>query len=150
MYRSVLIPLDGSTESEGVFGQIRGELASDGEVMLLRVIPPARAHVVGGYRVPGSQREEGARFNARVYLTGVMRWLKGDLERWRCEVVISDSVSQGVVDFAQREGVDLIAMYTHDRKGLARLVQGGIARDVQRKAAIDVKVFKPQGLAQVT
>ena len=35
MYRKVLIPLDGSKESEGVFVLVRGELAPDGEVVLL-------------------------------------------------------------------------------------------------------------------
>ena len=42
MYRRILIPLDGSKESEGVFALIRGELAPDGEVVLLQVIPPAK------------------------------------------------------------------------------------------------------------
>jgi nucleotide-binding universal stress UspA family protein len=45
--------------------------------------------------------------------------------------------------------VDLIAMYTHDRKGIARLIKGSIASDVSKIAPIEVKVFKPRELASV-
>jgi hypothetical protein len=37
-------------------------------------------------------------------------------------------------------------MYTHDRKGLAKLIKGSIAEKVQRRAPIEVKVFRPQEL----
>ena len=45
-----------------------------------------------------------------------------------------------------REGVDLIGMYTHDRKGLAKLIRGSIAEKVQRRAPIKVQVFRPREL----
>ena len=38
-------------------------------------------------------------------------------------------------------------MYTHDRKGLDRLVNGSVAREVQRIASTEVKVFTPSELA---
>ena len=46
MYRRILIRLDGCKESEGVVDLIRGELAPDGEVVLLQVISPAKTQVV--------------------------------------------------------------------------------------------------------
>ncbi len=63
---------------------------------------------------------------------------------------MADSVSRGIADFAKSEGVDSIAMYTHDRKGIAAMIMRSIAKDVQRSAPIGVKVFKPQELAAVT
>ena len=75
--------------------------------------------------------------------------LNGDPTRWHREVVVAESVSEGIVDFARKEEVDLIAMYTHDRKGIARLIKGSIARDVSKRAPIEVKVFKPRELASV-
>jgi len=50
---------------------------------------------------------------------------------------------------AAQEKADLIAMYTHDRKGLARLVKGSIAAKVERGAPTEVRVFKPTELADV-
>jgi nucleotide-binding universal stress UspA family protein len=56
------------------------------------------------------------------------------------------SVPEGIASFADREGVEVIVMYTHDRKGLAKLIKGSIAEKVQRRAPIEVKVFRPQEL----
>ena len=92
----------------------------------------------------GSQREEVERSKAETYLRGVLRELdsQGDPTRRRGEVVVAESVCQGIVDFARKEEVDLIAMYTHDRKG-------SIASDVSKRAPIEVKVIKPRELASV-
>ena len=130
---------------------IREELAPDGEVVLLQVIPPAKTQVVGGQVLLGSQREEVERSKSETYLRGVLRELdrNGDPARRRAEVAVAESVCQGIVDFAREEEVDLIAMYTHDRKGIARLIKGSIASDVSKRAPIEVKVFKPRELASV-
>lgn len=45
-----------------------------------------------------------------------------------------------------REGVDLIGMYTHDRKGLVNLIRGSMADKVHRRPAIEVQVFRPREL----
>ena len=65
---------------------------------------------------------------------------------WRFEVAESDSVAEKIVETAAREQVDLIAMYTHDRKGLAKLSKGNIAEQVQERATTEVQVFSPRGL----
>jgi nucleotide-binding universal stress UspA family protein len=69
---------------------------------------------------------------------------------WHCEAVVSRSVAEGITNYAIQEGVDLIAMYTHDRKGLARLIRGSIAAQVQRNSPIEVRVFRPRELAATT
>ena len=51
--------------------------------------------------------------------------------------------------FARGEEVNLIAMYTHDRKGLAKLMKGSIAEKVQKKAATEVQIFMPSELVAV-
>ncbi len=50
---------------------------------------------------------------------------------------------------AAREGVDLIAMYTHDRKGLVRLIKGSIAAQVERASSTEVRVFRLREFAEV-
>jgi nucleotide-binding universal stress UspA family protein len=42
-------------------------------------------------------------------------------------------VADGIVDFARREEVDLIAMYTYDRKGLSKLIKGSVAEKVRNR-----------------
>ena len=144
MYQKVLAPLDGSKESEGVLSRFKQELAPDGEVILLMVIPPRKTQALGGgHVILGSQREEAERAYALNYLRHAARQEGEAPGQWRCEVIIAGSVGAGIVDFATWEGADLIAMYTHDRKGLARLFKGSIASDVQRTATTEVRLFTP-------
>lgn len=150
MYRKVLIPLDRSKEAEGVLSLVRSDIAADGEVVLLHVLKPFRTQTIGNQVLLGSQMEEAERAKALSYLQSVAGQMADFPGQRRCEVTIADSVAQGILDVARRESVDLIAMYTHDRKGIARLIKGSIARDVQRKAPIEVKVFKPRELAVVS
>ena len=141
MYDRILLPLDGSRESEEVLNLVRGEVTPEGELILLQVIPPAKTQHVGGHIILGSQQEDTDRHEANGYLRTVVRLHGGDPRRWRCEVAVSDSVAEGIAAIAGREQVDLIAMYTHDRNLLARHVKKSVARDVQRQASTEVRVF---------
>ena len=141
MYERVLIPLDGSKEAEEVFPLVRDEIVAQGEVILLQVIPPARTQMVGGHIILGSQQEETDRSEAMDYLRAAVRQHSWDAGQWRYAVEVDNSVADGIVRLAGREKVDLIAMYTHDRRLLARHVKRSVAREVQRRAGAEVKVF---------
>ena len=54
------------------------------------------------------------------------------------------------MNLAARERVDFIAMYTHDRRLLARHVKRSIAGEVQRKASTQVRVFGTRELEGYT
>ena len=58
MYKRILIPLDGTQEAESVVPVVKDELAPDGEIILVQVIPPAKTQIVGGQTLLGSQRDE--------------------------------------------------------------------------------------------
>jgi nucleotide-binding universal stress UspA family protein len=146
MYRKVLIPLDGSREAEMVIPKIQPELAEDGEVILLKIIPPLKGETLGQITVTSAEREEAERVKAIDYLREVMQRFEGSPGQCRFEALVRKSVPEGIANFAGQEGVEVIAMYTHDRKGLAKLIKGSIAEKVQRRAPIEVKVFRPQEL----
>jgi nucleotide-binding universal stress UspA family protein len=146
MYRKILIPLDGSKEAEMVIPKIQPELAEDSEVILLKIIPPLKGETLGQLTVTSSEREEAERVKAIDYLREVMQRVEGSPSQWHCEAIVRKSVPEGIANFADQEGVEVIAMYTHDRKGLAKLIKGSIAEKVQRRAPIEVKVFRPQEL----
>ena len=83
------------------------------------------------------------------YLRAIIHRLGAWADQFRCEVVVSKSVAEGITGVAAQEKADLIPMYTHDRKGLAGLVKGSIAAKVERGAPTEVRVFKPTELADV-
>ncbi len=149
MYGKVLIPLDGSKEAEEVFPLVKEEIERDGEVILLQVIPPARTQMVGGHIILGSQQEDSDRHEAVDYLRAVARQQSWDAGNWRCEVEVDNSVAEGIVRLARRAGADLIAMYTHDRRLLARHIKRSIAREVQRRAETEVRVFGTRELSEM-
>ena len=148
MYRKILVPLDGSIkEVEGILTRAQSVISPEGEGILLHVVPPEGAAVQGLYVKPAAQQEKERRSKAMGYLkyfAGSMNQPKGN---WRCEVVVSKSEEQGILDFAAQEQVDLIAMYTHSRKGLAKLIKGSVSEHVQAEATAEVMLIRPRDLA---
>ena len=147
MYQNVLVPLDRSVESEGVLDVIPDLVASDGQATLLSVIPPGRTRSLGELVVLGTQQEEEDRARAMVYLNRIANRLRESSVEANTAVVVHDSVASAIVAYANRNSVDLISMFTHDRRGLAKLVKGSVAREVERRAVMPVRVFRPEDLA---
>jgi nucleotide-binding universal stress UspA family protein len=145
MYEKVLVPLDGSDESENVLDWIRRRLEPYRELILLQAIPPGGASTFGEGFLPIGQVEAHERFMAMTYL-GKVRQSWRTSGKWRCEVTHAKSTFQGIVDFAEAEKVDLIAMYTHDRKGLAGIMKRSVAREVERATSMEVRVFSEADL----
>ncbi len=148
MARKVLIPLDGSSESEEVIPLVKDELTDDDELLLIQVIPPGRTQTVGAHVILGSQVEEGDRAQARRYLQDVMRRESDGSGVWSSEVVVSNSVAEGITLAASQQSADMIAMYTHDRNLLGRMIKGSIAREVQRTASTEVRILGPRQISE--
>ena len=165
MYRKILVPLDRSPESEGVLPLVGELLEPDGELILLNIVDPAKTQEkpmdylgqVAGQQGDLLSRCRAARHWARTPLArgslspmdylGQVACQLGDLaNRSRCEVLRSDRVAEGIAAFAVREKADLVLMFTHDRKGLAKMVRGSIAEKVQQLAPTEVRTVKPKEL----
>jgi len=78
-----------------------------------------------------------------AYLEGVAR----SLREKGLEVQLATmrgTPSEAIVRYAQGNGIDLIAMATHRRSGIGRLVFGSVADFVLRELGIPMLVVKPQ------
>ena len=148
MYQNVLVPLDRSAESEGVLDVVPKLVNEGGTATLLTVIPPGRTRSMGELVILGSQQEEEDRSRALAYLNRISGRLKESSVQATTAVVVNDSVPAAIVSYANRNSVDLISMFTHDRRGLARLVKGSVAREVERRAVMPVRVFRPEDLGE--
>jgi nucleotide-binding universal stress UspA family protein len=134
--RIILVPLDGSPGSEAVVPAVR-ELARvrGATVRLLRVVAPATSVRAEGDRVVAYADQESARIaeEARAYFKRVRRDLVG--------VTVQEAVRFGepaaeIVEEAEAVGADLIALATHRRHGLGRLLKGSVARRLERATTI--------------
>ncbi len=139
MYKRALIPLDGSPVAETVIPfilEIAGPL--DMEVVLLRVVQPTPPVVIEGSRHVEVEDVEARRTDAQEYLAPIAVELRG--KGVRVETQVRRGIpAEEIVAAAREAGADLIAMSTHGRGGLGRLVFGSVAQAVLRHA--DVPVF---------
>jgi nucleotide-binding universal stress UspA family protein len=148
VYRKILVPLDGSITQSGKAIEAALELLHpEGEGILLRVVPPGGSSPVSLRYVSASHAEREERSLAKGYLDYFANQLN-DISGggWRSEVIVSKSVAQGIADFAVQEQVDLIAMYTHDRRGLAKFMKGSITEAVKARANTEVRAIRPREL----
>lgn len=142
MFKRILVPLDGSPLSEAILPQVAGLTHALGaEVTLLRV---GLAHAFPGVD-PAFLVEEEVRVmqEAEDYLATVA-------ERFaREDMIVRTAVRYGqpaaeIIDHVAFEGADLVAMSTHGRSALTRLVMGSVAEEVVRNARVPVLLLRPQ------
>ena len=151
MYQKVLVPLDGCSESELVFDKFKDDISPDAEMILLYVVPPSRTPTLSENAQSGCELQDETAFacaEAALYLENVIDRLGADPRKYRWQVLVDGSVCHGIVEFAKREDVDLVAMELSNRKGLARLIKRSISGDVWR-TPVDVKAFGPGGLKYI-
>jgi nucleotide-binding universal stress UspA family protein len=138
MYKRVLVPLDGSPMAESIIPfliQIARPL--DMSLDLVHVLEPMAAIVADGHPVVVEDVQTRAR-DAEEYLAPLAAMLRAR------GIETSWSVRRGPADreilaAARDDDADLIAMSTHGRSGLGRLLFGSVAEQVLRRA--DVPVF---------
>lgn len=148
MYKRALIPLDGSPEAEAIIPfvlEIAGPL--DMSVVLLRVLEPITPSVVEGTRQVTVDDVEGRTRDAEEYLAPVAIALRGRGIDAR-PIVRRGNPAAEIVTAARAEKADMIAMTTHGRSGLGRLLFGSVAEAVLRGAEVPVFLMR-QTAAQV-
>lgn len=149
MYHKILVPVEDSEDSRNVVKALSGLVAEGGEAILLHVIPPERTRETGGFKVLGTQIEEEARARAMVHLNRLSSELSEASIKSTSAVVVSKSVAEVIGEYATKEGVDLITMYTHGRTGIAKLLKGSVTADVKKRVSVEVQAFVSAELAEL-
>ena len=130
MYKRAMVPLDGSSVAEAIIPfilDIAGPL--DMEVVLLRVVEPIAPMVIEGSRHVEVEDVEARRTDAEEYLAPVAVELRNKGVRVESRVRRGNTTEE-IVAAARETGADLIAMSTHGRGGLGRLMFGSVAQAV--------------------
>lgn len=148
MYRKILVPLDGSELAELVLPHVETLARSmDAKVLLFRVPIYAYegANAVASFHglavspLPDERAEaikEANDYLERVKQALISRGLRV------LSVLREGNPSESIVEFAQEEGVDLIAMSTHGRTGLRRVIFGSVAEEVLHKTTKPVLLIR--------
>lgn len=165
MFERILVPLDGSELAEAVLPYVE-DIARrrETELILLRVVPvPQDATIASIFQpsmsLPGTaddevlarhpiyreQEIESLRSETERSLARAKERLGQVVSKVRVEVTIGRPARK-IVDFAEREEVDLIVISSHGRTGFGRWVFGGVADRVLRATTIPVLLIRPPGI----
>jgi nucleotide-binding universal stress UspA family protein len=135
MYKRILVPLDGSKRAEAILPHVE-QLAQryGARVIFFRVVEPPPVTVprrqpdLNLYR----QEVESLTEKAKAYLKAIV----GEFDQLgidaRMELSQGDVV-EAIIDAAARNEVDLIAMTSHGRSGLAQVFYGSVAAGVLQR-----------------
>lgn len=136
MNRNILVALDGSPESESILPEIQRISTLKDNVHFLHVVP-AFHEPVG----LDPQQEIGLQAQALDYLESAReRWMPGQPG---LNLVDRGEPAQGILRSALERNIHLIAMATHGRRGLGRLLLGSVAAKVVAGAQLPVLVVRP-------
>jgi nucleotide-binding universal stress UspA family protein len=127
MARAILIPLDGSPESEAILPEAARVLHEKGQVHLLTLLSTRSA-------------EEGAEYLGKIRRTYFPR-------RAGMDIVRNGQPADGILRAALEKNIDLIAMTTHARRELRRRFWGSVAAEVVKKAQLPVLLTRPDSPA---
>jgi nucleotide-binding universal stress UspA family protein len=138
MLERILVPLDGSQLAEAVLGQVDRLLRfKEARVILFRAVPiPMQAGFEGAPFVFQDEKDE-----ADHYISSMAGELRAQGIRARGLVQVGGAAS-GILEVARQHSVTLIAMATHGRTGLSRLVVGSVTEQVLRDSETPVLVLR--------
>ena len=166
--RNVLIPLDGSDFSRQIVKVVRNFFEPDDvDLILFRaafppVLPSESSPAdifAGGMPLTGSYEvynraldstyaaldQEREQFRAQLAeeLAPDVQRLRDAGYSVRCQVEYGEP-AQCIVDYVVDTHVDMVAMATHGRGGLGRLVMGSVAERVLRSVSVPVLLMRPE------
>lgn len=130
MFESILVPLDGSDLSDLILAAIRPLLGEGVRVELVTLVPD------------GGDEEQLLRLDeARRHLVALSETFPDGVEvGYRVQV---GEAKDGILEQIQELEPALVAMATHGRSGVARLVRGSVAEHVLRRCPCPLLLWNP-------
>ena len=142
VYRSILIPLDGSVLAEralAVAASLAARMQSD-----LHIVHVQRERIVDEIPTYGLSGE-AAHAAAEQYVHATADRLRANQGGNVSGTVLEGSASSAVVGHAESVGADLIVMSSHGRTGASRFWLGSVADAVMRAAKVPVLMVRGGG-----
>src|SRR5438874_1163638 len=142
-FHHIVVPLDGSSLAEQILTRVV-PLAKleDAEITLLHVVTPSEgAFENGETRLPWWKKKVAG---AQAYLSRRASEIRLRGVATTIEVVVGEKIAEAITDYARKERADLIAIATHGRGGLARVLRGSVAHGVTNSAMSWILVCHPE------
>jgi nucleotide-binding universal stress UspA family protein len=146
MYNTILVPLDGSKRAESILHHVEKlALRYHARLIFLQVVepPPLIVGPEGDITLHQQELDRWAK-QAEAYLAN----LKGEFQEKGIEIhtyVAHGPVVEEIINTAEREGADLIAIASHGRSGLSRVFYGSVAAGVLQRIDRPLLLIRARG-----
>jgi nucleotide-binding universal stress UspA family protein len=148
-FKRIIVPLDGSVLAEQILPRVVAlAKLEDAEITLLNVLIP-QSHSQKETADPSLPWWDKDISVAKKYLFHIAGGLRRNGVAVTTDIVIGENVANAIGDFAARERADLIAIATHGRGGLARMLRGSVASAVMHSARTSMLVLRPGHVAEL-
>ena len=135
MYKTILVPLDGSIRAEAILPHVKSlAQCTDAKLVLLTIVDPPVAFISPYDVMPSFSTDEvqEQRKDAESYLTRLQQKVQAE------GIMVTTVVEYGaivatIIEVAEREKADLVAMASHGRTGLSRVFYGSVAAGVLQR-----------------
>ena len=148
-FRKVIVALDGSPFSETSILYAEQLMKGTGaEVVLLRVSDPPIVPPTWSRDAESHRREYQQRMTAELQQQAVeyLEKAKGAFSRKRIKVrphAVVGTAAETIMELAQKEKADVVALTTHGRSGVSRWVHGSVASKIAQECRRPVLLVRP-------
>jgi nucleotide-binding universal stress UspA family protein len=140
----IVVPLDGSALAAQILPEVKAFATRvNASVNLVQVLVP-QTYAQKQIMQPGLPWWDSDIAIANEYLEGVGSTLTAAGLPVTWEVVLSEDIVSGILDFAARTQANLMAIATSGAGGMVRFVFGTVADQITRQSPISLLVFHPR------
>ena len=144
MFRSMLVPLDGSAFSEHALPVARTLARASGATLHLAHVhvPSVKQYMASEPRIDASREAEN-RQRERAYLEAIPTRLEAEAERKLVPVLLDGPIAEALAAYVATNDIDLVVMTTHGRGGFTRLWLGSIAYSLAHQITVPLLLMRP-------
>jgi nucleotide-binding universal stress UspA family protein len=143
MYKKILVPLDGSPLAEAVLPHVQALAKSeDAEIVLLRVAVTPDPNFFHRDEGEGRQITDAIEGEALDYLETEVTKLQKEGAKVT-SITRDGTIPDTILKVAEETHADVIALSTHGRVGIQRLLQGSVAEEIVHASHIPVMLIHP-------
>jgi nucleotide-binding universal stress UspA family protein len=151
MYKKIMVALDGSELAECALPHLETVLkgAESAEVIVVQAVEPiVIPHSLEAAKITSlEQFTEFAthqKTDAEKYLNGIVARLAKTGANIKAEIIYGKA-SEALIDYANKNDIDLVIIATHGRSGVSRWVWGSVADRLIRSIRAPVLVVRASG-----
>ena len=154
MYKKILVPLDGSDLAECSLAHVKAIATGCNvpEVILLRIIEPITSFDIGELAASNAKLASQVEQNVeKVHKTQAMDYINEQVDKLKKQglnptgFTMFGKAAEEILNYADKNQVDLIIMSTHGRSGISRWAFGSVADRVVHYSTAPVLIVSPPG-----